>query len=265
MSQGKENQGISRPAEYVALIPAAGFGTRLPEHPLSKELLPFGPSGPGETPVIGHLLNCLQQAGIANVSIVLRQGKWDILDYLAGKQWDALNIACKITRGTSGVPQTVAHGLRDLRSQPVVFGFPDILFRPKNAITALIQRFDETSADVVLGLFPTDTPHKMDMARCDDSGKVLGIEIKPKQTELEHCWILAVWTSAFSEYLVDLVYNNPTRITTLAENSDDNHLGQVFKLAIGDGLVIDSVSFPGGRSLDIGTPNDLELARDWID
>jgi len=265
MSHGKQNQGISGPAEYVALIPAAGLGTRLPERPLSKELLPFGQAGSTGTPVIVHLLSCLQQAGISNVSIVLRQGKWDIPDYLAGKEWDALNIACKITRGTAGVPQTVAHGLRDLRSQTVVFGFPDILFKPQCAITALMQRSASTSADVVLGLFPTDTPQKMDMVRCDDSGKVLSIEIKPKKSELDLCWILAIWTPAFSKYLLDLVHNDGTRITALAGKNDDNHLGQVFKLAIGDGLVIDSVSFPKGRSLDIGTPDDLELARDWID
>jgi glucose-1-phosphate thymidylyltransferase len=260
VNKGEQNNQNSPPGEYVALIPAAGIGSRLPDRRLSKELLPIGQSG---KPVISHMLSCLRLAGVSNLSIVLRQGKRDISDYLAGKEWEGFNIDCKTTRGTSGVPQTVAHGLRGNQNQPIVFGFPDILFKPENAFTTLLQRFEKTNADVVLGLFPTDTPWKMDLAKCDDSGRVLGIEIKPEQSELDLCWILAVWTPAFSQYLLDLVLDDATRITAMAASSDDNHLGQVFKLAIDDGLVIDSVSFSEGRSLDIGTPDDLEAARAW--
>ncbi len=32
-----------------------------------------------------------------------------------------------------------------------------------------------------------------------------------------------------------------------------------------DGLLIESESFEHGSCLDIGTPNDLNLARTWLD
>ena len=261
----KQYLGKPRSSEYVALIPAAGIGSRLSHRLLSKELLPFGSANSANSPVISHLLSCMQQAGITNVIIVLRQGKWDIPDYLAGNEWDQINFTYKVTRGTSGVPQTVALGLQDVQIRRVAFGFPDILFEPRDAFVKMIQRLDNNNADVVLGLFPTCSPKKMDMVKVDNGGRVVDIEIKPKHSKLDLTWILAVWNPTFSAYLRNLVYDNPARIAELARNHHDNHLGQVFQLAIADGLLIDSESFDDGRSLDIGTPDDLDLARTWSD
>ncbi len=255
----------SSDSEYVALLPAAGIGSRLPGRLLSKEMLPFGDTDQGGNPVISHVLSCMQQAGIDNVIVVLRHGKQDIYNYLMGSEWKHIRFTFKITPGTSGVPETVALGLEGVQARRVVFGFPDILFQPADAFVKLILRLDSSTADVVLGLFPTDSPSKMDMVDTDDDGLVVSIEIKPERTALARTWILAVWKPSFSAYLSNLVHNNPARIAELATNPGDSHLGQVFQLAMADGLLIESASFDHGRSLDIGTPNDLGLARSWLD
>ena len=237
------------PSGYVAVIPAAGAGTRLPDRELSKELMPFSSPGRAEKPVISHLLHCLGRAGVNDTIVVLRDDKTDIAEYLAGPEWCASRIQFVMTPGTSGVPETVALGIRDAGSRNVAFGFPDILFEPKDAFLRLMQRLDNSAADVVLGLFPTDTPAKMDMVATDSGGRVTGIQIKPESTTLDLTWILATWTPRFSAFL--------------ASHHDGSHLGDAFQQAMQDGFTIDSVAFEDGRSLDIGTPEDLARAKRW--
>jgi glucose-1-phosphate thymidylyltransferase len=239
----------SSPSEYVAVIPAAGAGTRLPDRELSKELLPYGSAEAGQKPVISHLVACLGQADIDDMIVVLRDDKTDIVDYLRGPESGHYNFRITTTPGTSGVPETVALGLKDAGARNVAFGFPDILFEPQHAFVSLKQQLDNSAADVVLGLFPTDTPRKMDMVATNSLGQVTEIQIKPESTRLAFTWILAAWTPRFSAFL--------------ASNCDGNHLGNAFQLAMAAGFSIDSVTFSNGRSLDIGTPDDLARASAW--
>jgi len=175
----RDDQFLEKSArsEYVALLPAAGIGSRLPDRLGSKELVRFGDNQEQGRPVISHVLNCVRLAGINDVIVVLREGKQDISDYLASNDWNQVNFTVKITPGTSGVPETAALGLNDVQSRNVVFGFPDILFEPRDAFAKLIRRLEKSEADVVLGLFPTGNPQKMDMVETDDSGQVIDIQI----------------------------------------------------------------------------------------
>ena len=248
---------------YVAVIPAAGAGTRLPDRELSKELLPFGPRKDGSRPVISHLLRCLGQAAIDDLIIIVRDDKKDIMDYVAGPEWSDRRIRVITTPGTSGVPETVALGLRDAGAHNIAFGFPDILFEPQDAFADLKSRLTSSRADIVLGLFPTDKPAKFDMVATDGDGQVTSIEIKPDTTTLALTWIIAAWTPAFSEFLTRLVFEQPARLDALAGGSGGSHLGHAFQLAMSEGFTIDSVRFDDGRILDIGTPDDLARAADW--
>ncbi len=240
----------SVPSGYVAVIPAAGAGTRLPDRELSKELMPYSSPETNAKPVISHLLHCLGRAGVHDTVIVLRDDKTDIVDYLSGPEWSNKRFRFAMTPGTSGVPETVALGVREVGAQNVAFGFPDILFEPQDAFVQLMNRLDSSNADVVLGLFPTDTPEKMDMVATDPDGRVTDIVIKPESTTPELTWILATWTPKFSAFLAD--------------HHGGSHLGDAFLLAMNDGFTIAAVAFNEGRSLDIGTPDDLARAQQWI-
>jgi len=237
-------------SEYVALLPAAGIGSRLPNRHGSKELLRFGGGQEDGDPVISHVLSCVGLAGIRDVIVVLRDGKQDIFEYLTSSEWSHFRFAFEFTPGTSGVPETVALGLGGTQARSVVFGFPDILFEPRDAFVRLIERLENSPADVVLGLFPTGNPSKMDMVATDESGCVTEIEIKPDATALDLTWILAAWRPSFSAYI--------------AANHEGSHLGDIFQLAMADGMQIESEPFIEGRSLDIGTPDDLDRAKTWL-
>jgi glucose-1-phosphate thymidylyltransferase len=237
-------------SEYVALLPAAGIGSRLPNRQGSKELLRFGGGTEDGDPVISHVLGCMDLAGVNNVIVVLRDEKKDIFEYLTSSEWSHFKFAFEFTPGTSGVPETVALGLGGTQARSVIFGFPDILFEPRDAFVRLIERLENSGADVVLGLFPTANPAKMDMVATDESGRVTEIQIKPDATTLDLTWILAAWRPSFSAYI--------------AANHEGSHLGDIFQLAMADGMQIESEPFVEGRSLDIGTPDDLDRARTWL-
>jgi glucose-1-phosphate thymidylyltransferase len=250
----------SRPSAYVGLIPAAGVGSRLPGRKLSKEILPVGSAQGVEKPVIAHLLTSMHDAGVTHIRTVIRQEKQDVVDYLAGDEWHRIHFDNKTTAGTSSVTETVICGLHGLADRRIAFGFPDILFEPHDAFIAMKQMLNEGNANVVLGLFPTNNPGKMDMVSVDHAGQVVRIDIKPRKTNLQLTWILAVWDPVFSAFLCKQA-SQPSSATM--GRSGEAHLGYAFQLAIAAGLQIRSVSFPAGRSLDIGTPDDLERARYW--
>jgi len=250
----------SRPENrrFIALIPAAGIASRLPQLEFSKEMLPVQlrpddkPAADETEPAICHLLRAFRLVRVAETRIVSRSGKKDITEHLGDVSWADMNIRFHLTEGTSGVPETVSRGLHDHPNADVLFGFPDILFEPADAFSMLGKRLRKSEADVVLGLFPTETPSKMDMVRTDPDGRVTAIEIKPGQTSLKYTWIMAAWKPTFTDYL-------------LATQHCDQHLGHTLLLAIRDGLRVESVTFASGRSLDIGTPDDLDKARHWFD
>lgn len=249
--------------EYVAIVPAAGVGSRLPDRKLSKELVTFADASGEPRPVISHLLDCLVGAGVNDIIVVTRTDKRDIGEYLAQPEWQSCNFDLVITDGTSGVPETVALGLDRSAGRRVVFGFPDILFRPNDAISTLIGALDNSRADVMLGLFPTNNPSKMDMVATDETGQVLDIVIKSKTTRLPMTWILAVWSAEFSHYLSTLFVDSPGRLRRQTRGAGGGHLGHAFQLALADGILIESVSFAEGACLDIGTPDDLARAAHW--
>jgi len=96
--QAKGNQ-----QKIVGLIPAAGKAERLAPLPCSKEIYPLGLHGPQKKKdfrirvVSEHLLESMQLAGIAKVFIILRKGKWDILQYLG-------NGSSQLSKDTKNTP-----------------------------------------------------------------------------------------------------------------------------------------------------------------
>jgi glucose-1-phosphate thymidylyltransferase len=263
MSKGSD----SRAPGFVALIPAAGVASRLPELQSSKEMLPVPlraewRSQAAETgPVMCNLLRSLRLANISETRIILRVGKEDIPEHLSNGDWDDMNLRYEFTPGTSGVPETVAVGLADKPAANVLFGFPDILFDPVNAFEILATRLHDGRADVVLGVFPTENPAKMDMVKVEADSTVSEIDIKPRKTSLELTWILAAWRPSFTMYLLDVHDNQPERLLMQASQHRDPQLGHILQLAIQDGLRVEAEAFEGGRSLDIGTPDDLMKAQ----
>ena len=257
--------------EYVGLIPAGGKATRISPIPCSKEIFPVGfedimHNGKLYPKVAAHyLLEKIRLAGVEKTYFVLSKGKWDIPAYFGSGSIVNMALAYLITELTYGVPFTIDSAFPFLESKRVLFGFPDILFKPHDSYTRLIERMNARKADIVLGLFLADKPEKMDMVDLKTDGTIQDIHVKPLWTNLKWTWIIAVWNHVFTEFMHEFVcnylQNNLAAKKELAEKKfKEVFVGDVIREAIGSKLKVDQVMFPQGKYIDIGTPEDMIAA-----
>jgi glucose-1-phosphate thymidylyltransferase len=249
-------------SDLVGLVPAAGQALRLAgvaEAGTNKEVLPVG----GSRPAPAHLLDAFARAGVGRAYVVLRAGKWDVPEVLsrtvAQAGPESVRLAYLVLRESSSVAETLDAAHPFVSGGRVALGFPDILFRPGDAFLRVRERQEETGADAVLGLVPTDRPEKADVVEADGGGRVRRLTIKPRSVPAPALtWIAAVWGPAITERLHEAV-------AAARETPGERELypGDVLARAIDDGLRIEAVTFPQGSHLDIGTPEDLERAREW--
>ncbi|MFZ0613178.1 MAG: hypothetical protein WAM73_13150, partial [Desulfobacterales bacterium] len=148
------------------------------------------------------------------------------------------------------------------------FGFPDILSTPGDCFRQMIAARQTSGADIVLGLYPADRPQKMDMVELDAGGRIRKIHIKPRETKLEYTWISAVWTPRFAAFMHAWLSKAEAAESSRGQRAGfsdtEVYMGDVIQAAIDDHLAVDTVIFPAGRHIDIGTPGDLEKAvRTW--
>lgn len=258
---------MSADLPVVGLIPAAGVSARLAPLPCSKELLPVGfmptPGGPRPKPVCLYLLERMRLAGIERAYVVLRPGKWDIPAYLGHGGQLGLRLGYLLMDLPHGSPYTLDQAYPFVRGCVVALGLPDIIFEPADAYARLLERRRATGADVVLGLFPSDAPHTADMVATDAGGRVERVEIKPAQSGLRYSWMIAVWGPRFTEHL----HRHLAEVERQRGGPDparrpqrEVYVGDVIVSAIAAGLHVDSVAFPEGSALDVGTPDNLVRA-----
>lgn len=249
--------------DVVGLVPAAGLGSRLSPLPCSKELLPVGftphpeHGGPHPKAVSQYLLEHMRRAGAGQVYIILRKGKWDIPGYYGDGSHLGLQLAYLIIQRPYGCPFSLDQAYDFVREQRVVFGFPDILFEPKSAFEHLLQRQQETKADVVLGCFRVPHPHKWDMVEAGENGEVKSIHHKPANSTLTHGWAIACWGPRFTEFM----HQHLQQVQEQSQSSSKElSVGEVVQAAIDNGLSVQSIRFDNGSCLDVGTPEDLQQA-----
>jgi glucose-1-phosphate thymidylyltransferase len=252
--------------EVVGVIPAAGHATRLQGLlPCSKEVFPVAfDLAPDDRLTMKsgsqEVLERMHRSGATRAYIVLRRGKWDIADALGCGEGAGVSLAYVMAREPFGVPFTVDAAYPFVRGADVVFGFPDVLFDAPDAYAQLVACLRSTGAAVVLGLFPAFQPPFEDLVEHDKDGLVRSIVIRPSASSLPYGWIIAAWSPAFTEYLHTYLEGLRAREQARADDGRELFVGHVFRAALADGLSIQSVTFPGKRYHDIGTPAGLYQA-----
>lgn len=238
----------------VGVIPAAGRALRLGRLPCSKEVLPIGwELGPDGSPravvACEPLLRQMRRAGVTRGLFVVGNGKWDVPAFLADGERVGLDLAYLVIDDSPSTVHTVARACRHLGDGTAVFGFPDLILRPDDALAAIVDRHYVGDADVVLGLFPTDDPSRFDMVETDGDGAVRRIVIKPAQTDLRLTWLAAVWGARFTAFVDEWVAAGRAH-----EIEREAYVGDVVQAAIAAGLAVVAVEVPGGGYDDVGVP-----------
>ena len=207
----------------------------------------------------------MHQAGVQEAFLILRPGKWDIPAYLGDGSQLKMRLAYLTVHVPFGVPFSLNQAYPFVRDAMIVMGFPDILFGPADAYRHLLTRLQNTQADVVLGLFPTDYPQNVGVVDVDQQGVVSGIYEKSQFTHLRYMWAIAVWQPSFTEFLHQYV---ETQLKALIGDTSpilmnpfpdytETPIGDVIQGAIANGLRVEAIPFETGHYLDIGTPENL--------
>jgi glucose-1-phosphate thymidylyltransferase len=223
---------------------------------VSKELLPLGFRRDlgGARPLLAcdPLLEAFQHAGIDRALVVTRTDKLDLPAFLGAGPPGGPALAFVTLPESDSVPRTLDGAYPFLRGATIALGFPDILFSPRDAFATLLRRYEESGADLVLGLFPTTDPTTTDMVRLGAGDRVADIEVRPRRSALRFNWLLAVWSPAVTEHLHGALAG------TAPGGDGEVQLGTLLRQAVVDGFAVLGVPFPQGRFVDLGTPEGFE-------
>ncbi len=251
--------------DVVALIPAAGSGTRIAPIPGSKEVFPIGFANvEGDKPqvkvVSQYLFDRMVAGGVGQGIIVLRDGKWDIPAYFGDGEPAGMKLCYVVVGQTLGPPDTLDRAYAFVRHNVIAFGFPDIILGPPDVFDRLLRRMHDGDVDVVLGLYDVADPHQSDFVELDEEYHVLDIHLKDATSTLPHCWGCAVWGPAFTEFMHDAVQEHRDSTAGSFGTIDaggDLPMGQVFKQAVSAGLKVVGLPFEGQHWTDVGNPRSL--------
>ena len=240
--------------DYVGVIPAAGLASRLGPLGYPKELLPITyVAGEGghlrPMPVIEASFRQLSEAGVGRALVITSDRKPELIQYLGNGGGIGLDLAFLQQVRADGLAAAVALALPWTRGANACLLLPDTIVRPQNALNEVRKMFELEKADLVLGVLPTDKPKELGPVRFDPQMRVVEVQDKPLQTDLNNSWAMAVWGPRFADLLAGAVKQNPV----LA-------LGGVFQQAVDAGLNVRAVWFADGAFYDVGTPKGLAQA-----
>ena len=245
----------------VGIIPAAGKGTRLAPFPCAKELFPVGfqnYSVNGRTEkrpkvVSQYIVENMVAAGVKRILIIVGEGKQDVVEYYGDGSRFGCDIGYLYQERLDGMPSAINLARPWIGSSTVVFGMPDTIVRPHNALSLLLEQHLSSEAALSLGLFPTDRPHKFGMVDFDDDFNVLSTIDKPQQSDLTHMWGTCCWSSEFTDLIDEFLQDGTS-------DKKETVLGDVFDEALRRKMTVKGFPCEGGRYIDIGTSDELNAA-----
>lgn len=251
----------------MGLVPAAGRGTRVSPLPCSKELFPVGFRSDAEDdrprPKVAahHLLEKMARTGAGRAFVVLRDGKWDIPSYFGEVTGLGLELAYVMMRRPFGVPFSVDDARPFVADATVLFGFPDILFRPDDVFVRLVERLDGGDGDVVVAVFPRRGASGADGIELDGDGRIQSWD-RTAEEDHPYTWIAAVWKPSVTEFLHEFVVAEEPSVRANNGSWRDQEMvmGDVFHEGMRRGLQVEPLVFDHGQFVDIGTPSDLAAA-----
>lgn len=249
--------------KLIGMFPAGGRATRLGSINCSKEIIPVMAKNNKTIPVGQFLIDAYENVKVDEIIIITRKEKTDIRGHFSNTSLHKKFRYIDLQRHW-GTPFTLDDAWPYTRDHIIALGFPDIILQPENVFRQLKDKMIHSQADVVLGLFTTNTPQKADMVNSSNTGRVINLEIKPSKTTLTQTWVTAICQPSFTRFMHEFLENEETLFRRNPERREP-FVGTVINAAIDKGFHVDSHQVEGGKCLDIGTPDDLARAQSyWV-
>jgi glucose-1-phosphate thymidylyltransferase len=254
----------AQPLEFVGVIPGGGGATRLAPLPFSKELLPIGfretSQGPRPKVIANYFIDSLRAAGVRRVFWLLDKQKADVIGYFGSGERFGVQLAYVPVEASPSVVHTLDRARDFLRDAHVLFGFPDIIFEPFDALARLSARLAAGGADVVLGAVPAPSEVIADRVELGAGGELLKIRVKPLDRGADPVWIVAAWSACFTDFLHTWLEQRSAAPASPSEGARELYIGHAIEAAREAGLSIAVETFPDGCFIDAGTPDGLVAA-----
>ncbi len=247
--------------KLIAIIPAAGTGSRLFPFPCPKELFPIGyqdiiiDGKKQKRPKVisQYLIENIINAGVEKFYFILGEGKSKIMDYYGSGLRFGIKISYLYQEELFGMPYALNLVLPWEKDATVVFGMPDTIIEPRNYFKQLLNFHNKHNSDLTLGLFKTDFPSKFGMTAVDNENNVIYTIDKPIKTELIYAWGSACWSNKFTLLINEFLSIKKTVNKEVV-------LGDIFNYAIEKKLQVKALIIENAQYIDIGTSEELDLA-----
>lgn len=242
--------------KYIGVIPAAGNGRRFLSIDFPKELtlIPWLDSNESNSccfrMACEFSLNCLSIARIRAAYVVISANKLEIIRVLKNGEEFGINLGYLYQNEANGLPYAIDCAYRFIANNPVALVLPDTIIQPFSALKDMIDLFESTKADVILGIFNTLFPQHLCQVVYDGNNRVKELHDKSSKIKCYNTWGLAAWRPYFNDYLHKYLQIKGGKDTEIS-------LAQVFTSAIEDGLSIDAYPVSRSEFYDIGTVKSL--------
>jgi glucose-1-phosphate thymidylyltransferase len=241
---------------FLGILPAAGTGSRLLPFSYPKELLPviyrWSDDGTKVVPTLAieYALMAVERARVERCMILVSKSKPEIIRYLGNGEDRGTRIAYVVQEKPMGLADAVNHASQWVSGPECncCLVLPDTFFEPADALRQVNEELVCHNADLVLGVFPTESPGDLGPVRVNPDRSVAAVFDKPVHTELRNTWGLAAWSPQFSRLLHERIAAIP---------GTELILGSVFDLACRNALRVRAVTFTDGVFHDMGTQAGL--------
>lgn len=241
----------------LGFIPASGLGTRMKGELVIKELLPILIEGLEEPELLfENSLKSIKEAGINNVICTINELKPDLLKYMnlfsRKHQMSMSYIFQNLDSGEYGLPYAIFESSPFLMNHTVVMRFPDTFLMPVDCVKTLLDFHYQKKSVLTLGVFETDHPERLAPVILDETGKVRGIQDKPKNPIAHNTWNCVIWENAFLEIIEELVFATRKK----AGNKNELLLNDAFSKCLERKLPVYGMQVKDGICVDISSGKD---------
>jgi glucose-1-phosphate thymidylyltransferase len=244
-------------SDLIGVLPAAGRGSRLLPFRYPKELLPVAfeprrdPPGGLQPRVVSECaIEAFVLAGVTRCLLIVAPWKLEVVSYFGGGEDFGVEIAYLCQEEARGLPHALELARPWTADGHVAFAMPDTIAQPRDCLAQLWDLYRAQSADLALGLFPTDEAERLGPVLTEGE-VVLSVYDKCPRPPVQNTWGVAIWGPAFTELLHCGVQQN-------GAPGPEPVLGSFFDLAVRLGMRVRAMFFAEGAYADLGTPHGIQ-------